>query len=895
MAVALEPSAVENKDSSIAARGKRTLEFFPPVPRSYGAAERRISTGPTATSRVAISTHYFDRGTPPITIRHQTRVPTHHANGSNRRTRPHSVPAPPYAVQMEPLVQYSQRDPLYHQQKQASSGKTSDQSSFNDLQQVKKSSAPVLSLEHPPKSQHVSSSELSLAALPTSIEQETSRTDHDLTNQIPRDELLPFHDSEPSAGQFASQHLYPYEDSPYYLREPEPIIEIIVKESNVTLPPAPTPPTPPSRPPTKEPVQVFYVKYKKESSKYGKEGGIIYDPPIPAVTPASNSETEAHYPASSEVSTHPPTPPPPPPPTTTLRTIIRPDSETFHGSGLHVTFGDPNDEESHEDYQQQSAPHPSVIFPQQNFNLRKSVGPSQRPSFLPPHEHHKRQPEPFQQQPPVSLHQPQHHPFNQQHQQNQFPPHQPPFQRPFNPPPFHQQRQPPFQQPPHLSQPPPTFNQPPAPFRHLPPPPPQHPPSQKPNFHQSFKQPPFPFQPPRQQPPPQSPSQNNQRPPHIQIQHSPEDEKKTQTALAALPDEVPEDLRQQLLSSGILSNADIQILDYDKVGDIPIENLPPHALENFYGAAGSVGAASAPVPQVVALNDSKTPVEMKVVRFDPATAEGQEVAEKYVRNDATQVDPVVLNDSKYNRYLPLKVNGAQFPVPDVPELRGRNVTSVVVLAPVDYDFRKPNHTADDSDREGRSTRVEVQGVQFVAGDVLKELVKEPTVENYKKWLAKENSTEADRQSIVLLVVGANDGNSKDIYMYDVGTQKVSRLRGELSSAFVEVAEANANSQELGSVAAASENWQESPFDLEPSAAASEIQEQIVLPAGVEVKDLSSSLSTKQIEVPAKGDLIVAASDAESTIPENSSGDKISNTILVSSGYSKTSDFTGPAL
>lgn len=40
---------------------------------------------------------------------------------------------------------------------------------------------------------------------------------------------------------------------------------------------------------------------------------------------------------------------------------------------------------------------------------------------------------------------------------------------------------------------------------------------------------------------------------------------------ASLPDEVPDDLRQQLLSSGILENADISVLDYDKVGDIPLE------------------------------------------------------------------------------------------------------------------------------------------------------------------------------------------------------------------------------------------------------------------------------------------------------------------------------------
>ena len=47
---------------------------------------------------------------------------------------------------------------------------------------------------------------------------------------------------------------------------------------------------------------------------------------------------------------------------------------------------------------------------------------------------------------------------------------------------------------------------------------------------------------------------------------SKEGDKKKKENIAALPEEVPDDLREQLLSSGILSNADIQILDYDKVG-----------------------------------------------------------------------------------------------------------------------------------------------------------------------------------------------------------------------------------------------------------------------------------------------------------------------------------------
>ncbi|RZF32470.1 hypothetical protein LSTR_LSTR016234, partial [Laodelphax striatellus] len=225
------------------------------------------------------------------------------------------------------------------------------------------------------------------------------------------------------------------------------------------------------------------------------------------------------------------------------------------------------------------------------------------------------------------------------------------------------------------------------------------------------------------------------------------EKKKQEQNIAALPSEVPDDLREQLLSAGILGNADIQILDYDKVGDIPIESLPPEALENLYGAG------SAPVPAVATPEESapKTPVEMKVVRYDPTTKEGQTLAETYVKEDATQLDPVVLNDSRYNRYLPLKVNGTNFPLPDAPQLDGRIINSVVVLAPVDYDFVHPPEPSTDGDRDGRSTPIQVQGVRFIAGDILKDLVKEPTTDNYVSWLEKEKSTPTERQSVVLLV------------------------------------------------------------------------------------------------------------------------------------------------
>ena len=127
-------------------------------------------------------------------------------------------------------------------------------------------------------------------------------------------------------------------------------------------------------------------------------------------------------------------------------------------------------------------------------------------------------------------------------------------------------------------------------------------------------------------------------------------------------------------------------------------------------------------------------------------------------------------------------------------------------------------------------------------------------------------------------------------MYDISTRKVSRLRGELSSAFVEVAESNANSQEQDSDVAGSEILEQSVLDFggdEPIGAHSEISEQIVF-LNREPQKEPSYTSQKALIFDEE------ATTTAGTI-NDSRKDKLSNTILVSSGYSKTSDFTGPSL
>ncbi|KAE9530647.1 hypothetical protein AGLY_011109 [Aphis glycines] len=263
--------------------------------------------------------------------------------------------------------------------------------------------------------------------------------------------------------------------------------------------------------------------------------------------------------------------------------------------------------------------------------------------------------------------------------------------------------------------------------------------------------------------------------------------------IAALPDEVPDELREQLLSSGILGNADIQILDYDKVGDIPIENLPPEALENLYGQG------SAPVPSVV-LPPNKSNVQMKVVKYDPSTEEGRKIESTYIDRPKSQtLDPVVLNDTGYNRFLPLNINGTHFPIPDSPLLKNKSIGSVVILSPVGYDL------SDDQPRPSRNTAVKVKGVHFVVGDIVKNLVKDPNRENFKTWLEKEKNTPSDEQSVVLLVTKPNGKeNRKEIYMYDVTHNQVNKLSGELSATFVDVAESNSQSHDLDNLSSEEE-------------------------------------------------------------------------------------------
>jgi len=94
------------------------------------------------------------------------------------------------------------------------------------------------------------------------------------------------------------------------------------------------------------------------------------------------------------------------------------------------------------------------------------------------------------------------------------------------------------------------------------------------------------------------------------------------------------------------------------------------------------------------------------------------------------------------RYLPLKVNGTQFPIPEAPELKGKLISSVVILAPIAYDFTPPRQTRETSPADD---------LQLIQNEPLKTLLASPTLDNYRKFLENEGKTSVAKQAVVLLV------------------------------------------------------------------------------------------------------------------------------------------------
>lgn len=114
---------------------------------------------------------------------------------------------------------------------------------------------------------------------------------------------------------------------------------------------------------------------------------------------------------------------------------------------------------------------------------------------------------------------------------------------------------------------------------------------------------------------------------------------------------------------------------------------------------------------------------------------------RVVKFDMPQVQRA---SSNYSRYLPIKINGAYFPISGISELRGKRILSVVVLAPVAQEEENQGEHYDKDVFEAKEIR-------FLSGEIIKNLIKKPSTENFRKWLELEQKTISDLQSVVLLV------------------------------------------------------------------------------------------------------------------------------------------------
>ncbi len=212
-----------------------------------------------------------------------------------------------------------------------------------------------------------------------------------------------------------------------------------------------------------------------------------------------------------------------------------------------------------------------------------------------------------------------------------------------------------------------------------------------------------------------------------------------------LPDEIPDDLRKQLEESGVLENAQISILDYDKIGDTSLQDLPPEHLANFFNAGGAaqIGASNKIVSVVKPNGESIQGIKNFSKKINEKVASKKEDSNLDLVNFdmKSQKTPSENANKPHSRYLPIKISGSQFPDVTDPNLRGKKIVSVVVLAPVtEEEQRQFDHDSFDSKK-----------IKFISGEALKNLIKKPSSENFKKWLSHEQKTSIDLQSVLLLV------------------------------------------------------------------------------------------------------------------------------------------------
>lgn len=141
-----------------------------------------------------------------------------------------------------------------------------------------------------------------------------------------------------------------------------------------------------------------------------------------------------------------------------------------------------------------------------------------------------------------------------------------------------------------------------------------------------------------------------------------------------LPEELPYDVRTQLLDSGVLDDAEIQVIDLDDaLTSDYLDRNTREALEAVYASESRLAETKVDAP-------SKNDVNIKVRRLrDDRDVEVAELISNLGEfRTGRYAGQVKANDADAENYIPVEVDGAKLPLPDV---RGRGISGILVLAP----------------------------------------------------------------------------------------------------------------------------------------------------------------------------------------------------------------------
>jgi kinesin family member 13 len=171
-----------------------------------------------------------------------------------------------------------------------------------------------------------------------------------------------------------------------------------------------------------------------------------------------------------------------------------------------------------------------------------------------------------------------------------------------------------------------------------------------------------------------------------------------------------------------LANAQISILDYDKIGSTNLQDLPPDHLEHFFSAGGGALAGSNKV--------------ISVAKPD----------EKYVKKDTglkskekAQLISDDIKKTKYSRYESFKLNGDNFPLPQIDELENKISKKVVILTPI----------TNEEDESGPQSEIKRQKIS--GDELLRNLLRKQSTHNFEQWLSREERKNSEDQSVILLL------------------------------------------------------------------------------------------------------------------------------------------------